>query len=41
MGSVNRENTTAATKYIWQLGGGNIKGRCEVRDKRCNTNTNV
>ena len=41
VGSVNREKTTAATKYIWQLGGGNREGRWEVRDKRCDTNTDV
>ena len=41
VGSVNREKTTAATKYIWQIGGGNREGRWEVRDKRCDTNTDV
>ena len=41
VGSVNRENTTATTKYIWLLGGGNTEGRWEVRDKRCDTITDV
>ena len=41
VGSVNREKTTAATNYIWLLGGGNIKERCEVREKRYNTNRDV